>query len=161
LNNKNKISKLWNRNELFFTSVVTILILSFPIGFIHESGHILVCVSNDYDYTFTFEDLAMNVYCSNTPQPVLLYFALGGTFGVIASMMLFLLKIVRTNKGIFMGVSVTAFDHFLKAIFETFTHSDYLFNTNLFIYMSVLPILLLFMLWWYFTKQPQKKLKSN
>lgn len=158
---KNKFSKLWNRNELFFTSIITILILFFPIGFIHESGHVLVCISNDYDYIFTFEDLAMNVSCSNVPQPVLLYFALGGIFGFVTSMMLFLLKIVRTNKGILMGVSVTAFDHFLKAIFETFSHSDYLYNTNLFIYMSILPIFLLLVLWWYFTKKTQKKSKYN
>ena len=161
MNNKRKIRKLWNRNKLLFTSMATILILFFPTGFIHESGHILVCVSNGYDYTFTIEDLALNVFCSDTPQLVLLYFALGGIFGFISSIMLFLLKIVRTNKGIFIGVSVTAFDHFLKAIFETFAHSDYLSNNYLFIYMSFLPIFLLLTLWWFFTKQSEKKSKLS
>lgn len=159
MNNTEKLRRLWNRNKLVYTSLITIFVLFFPIGFVHESGHILVCISNGYDYTFTLEDLAMNIFCSDTPQPILLYFALGGIFGFIASMMLFLLKIVRTNKGIFIGVSVTAFDHFLKTIFETFTHSDYLSNNYLFIYMSFLPIFLLLVLWWYFTKQSKKESK--
>lgn len=145
--------EIWDKNRLLIVSAVTIIILFFPTGFVHELGHILVCTSNGYDYAFSIGDLALNVHCSNTPQPILLYFALGGIFGMISSMSLFLSKRVRSNPGIFIGVSVTAFDHFLKAIFETFTHSAYLSNPNISIYMSVITASFMFILLVFFSKR--------
>ena len=137
--------------------VFTILVLFFPTGMIHELGHILVCTSNGYDYTFSIAELALNVHCSASPQPLLLYFALGGIFGMIASVSLFLSKKIRSNPGIFIGVSVTAFDHFLKSIFETFTHSAYLSNPNLSVYMSVLVVFFMLGLYVFFTKRAKVK----
>jgi hypothetical protein len=148
---------IWNRNKLLIISSITILILFFPTGFVHELGHILVCTSNGYDYVFSMSNLALNVRCSASPQPILLYFAMGGIFGMIASLSLFLSKKVRSNPGIFIGVSVTAFDHFLKSIFETFTHSAYLSNPNLSIYMSVLSVFFMLGLYVFFSKRATSK----
>ncbi len=155
----NKVTprEIWDKNRLLIVSAVTIIILFFPTGFVHELGHILVCTSNGYDYVFSIGDLALNVRCSNTPQPILLYFALGGIFGMIASVSLFLSKRIRTNPGIFIGVSVTAFDHFLKAIFETFAHSAYLSNPNLSIYMSVISVFFMLGLFMFFSKRAKVK----
>jgi hypothetical protein len=149
--------EIWDKNKLLIVSAVTIITLFFPTGFAHELGHILVCASNGYDYVFSFGDLALNVRCSSLPDPILLYFALGGIFGMIASVSLFLLKQVRTNPGIFIGVSVTAFDHFLKSIFETFTHSAYLSNPNLSIYMSVITVFFMLGLFVFFSKRAKSK----
>ncbi|MEK6528716.1 MAG: hypothetical protein AABZ36_07550 [Nitrospirota bacterium] len=149
--------EIWNRNKLLIVSAITILVLFFPTGFVHELGHILICTSNGYDYVFSIADLALNVHCSASPQPILLYFALGGIFGMIASVSLFLSKKIRTNPGIFIGVSVTAFDHFLKSIFETFTHSAYLSNLNLSIYMSVLSVFFMLGLFVFFSKRAKIK----
>ena len=149
--------EIWDKNRLLIVSAVTIIILFFPTGFVHELGHILVCASNGYDYAFSIGDLALNVHCSNTPQPILLYFALGGIFGMTASGSLFLSKRIRANPGIFIGVSVTAFDHFLKSIFETFAHSAYLSNPNLSIYMSVLTVFFMLGLFVFFSKRAKSK----
>ena len=149
--------QIWNRNKLLIISAITILVLFFPTGMIHELGHILVCTSNGYDYVFSVGDLALNVHCSASPQPLLLYFALGGIFGMIASVSLFLSKKIRSNPGIFIGVSVTAFDHFLKSIFETFTHSAYLSNPSLSVYMSVLSVFFMLGLFVFFTKRATSK----
>ena len=149
--------QIWNRNKLLIISAITILVLFFPTGFVHELGHILVCTSNGYDYVFSIADLALNVHCSASPQPLLLYFALGGIFGMIASVSLFLSKKIRSNPGIFIGVSVTAFDHFLKSIFETFAHSAYLSNPNLSVYMSVLVVFFMLGLYVFFTKRAKVK----
>ncbi len=149
--------EIWNRNKLLIVSVITILVLFFPTGFVHELGHILVCTSNGYDYVFSMGDLALNVHCSASPQPMLLYFALGGIFGMIASISLFLSKKIRSNHGIFIGVSVTVFDHFLKSIFETFTHSAYMYNLNLSIYMSVLTVFFMLGLFIFFSKRAKNK----
>jgi hypothetical protein len=149
--------EIWNRNKLLIVSTITILVLFFPTGFVHELGHILVCTSNGYDYVFSISDLALNVRCSASPQPMLLYFALGGIFGMIASVSLFLSKKIRSNPGIFIGVSVTAFDHFLKSIFETFTHSAYLSNLSLSVYMSVLSVFFMLGLFIFFSKRAKIK----
>ncbi len=151
--NKDKLQKIWKKNKLLLTAGITIITLFFPIGFIHEFGHIVICVSNDYDFTLTVDDLALNTFCSNTPQPILLYFALGGIFGLIASVMLFLIPTVRKNKGIFIGVSVISFDHFIKAIFETYAHSAYLNNQNLSIYMGIITAFFMIILLWFFSKR--------
>ena len=149
--------QIWNRNKLLIISAITILVLFFPTGMIHELGHILVCTSNGYDYVFSIAELALNVHCSSSPQPLLLYFALGGIFGMIASVSLFLSKKIRSNPGIFIGVSVTAFDHFLKSIFETFAHSAYLSNPNLSVYMSVLVVFFMLGLYVFFSKRAKVK----
>ena len=151
------IHQIWNKNKLLIISALTILILFFPTGIIHELGHILVCASNGYDYAFTVGDLALNVHCTSTPQPILWYFALGGIFGLASTLSLFLFKTVRSIPGIFIGVSVTAFDHFLKAIFETFTHSAYLNDRNLSIYMSVLTVFFMLGLFVFFSKCAKSK----
>lgn len=150
-------SKILIKNRILIVSSVTILILFFPTGFAHELGHILVCASNGYDYVFSFGDLALNVHCSSSPNPILLYFALGGIFGMIASASLFLSKKIRSSPGIFIGVSVTVFDHFLKSIFETFTHSAYLSNLSLSVYMSTLCIFFMLGLLVFFSKRAKSK----
>jgi hypothetical protein len=152
--------EIWDKNKLLIISALTILILFFPTGIIHELGHILVCTSNGYDYAFTVGDLALNVRCTSTPQPILWYFALGGIFGLASTLSLFLFKTVRIIPGIFIGVSVTAFDHFLKAIFETFTHSAYLNDPNLSIYMSVLTVSFMLGLFVFFSMSDKSKFKQ-
>lgn len=149
--------KILVKNRLLIVSAVTIIILFFPTGFVHELGHILVCASNGYDYTLSVGEFALNVHCSASPQPILLYFALGGIFGMVASLSLFLSKKIRINPGIFIGASVTAFDHFLKAIFETFTHSAYLSNWSLSIYMSMLTAFLMISLLMFFSMRAKRK----
>ena len=149
--------EIWDKNRLLIISAVTIIILFFPTGFVHELGHILVCASNGYDYTLSVGEFALNVHCSNSPQPILLYFALGGIFGMITSLSLFLSKKIRANTGIFIGASVTAFDHFLKAIFETFTHSAYLYNWSLLIYMSVLVVFFMLGMFVFFSMRTNNK----
>ena len=153
--------EIWDKNRLLIVAAVTIIILFFPTGFAHELGHILVCASNGYDYVFSFGDLAFNVRCYASPQPIMLYFALGGIFGMAASASLFLSKRIRTNSGIFIGVSVTAFDHFLKAIFETFTHSAYLSNWSLSVYMSVLVVSFMISLLMFFSIREKRKHSSE
>ena len=154
--NKITLRQVWDKNRLLILSSLVILILFFPTGFAHELGHILVCVSNGYDYTLTVGNLALNVHCSSSPQPLLLYFALGGIFGMIASLSLFLSKRVRSSNAIFIGVSIVAFDHFLKSIFETFAHSAYLFDPKLSIYMSILGAFFMLCLLMFFTKRAKK-----
>ena len=76
MNHKVTTREIWDRNRLLIVSAITILVLFFPTGFIHELGHILVCTSNGYDYTLSVGELALNVRCSASPQPILLYFSL-------------------------------------------------------------------------------------
>ncbi|MFN3653774.1 MAG: hypothetical protein ACK4TO_00410 [Candidatus Nitrosotenuis sp.] len=154
---KYSLREIWKEDKIVWSAIMTIGILFFPTGFIHEAGHILVCVSNGFDYTFNIGDLVFNVYCSDSPQPIELYWALGGVFGMIGSLSLLTSKWVRANKGVFIGVVVTAFDHLQKAIFETTSHFSYLSNLTLLIFMGVLSLIILYGLLWHFGYRPYKK----
>ncbi|MEM2785132.1 MAG: hypothetical protein QXW37_04450 [Candidatus Nitrosotenuis sp.] len=154
---KRSLCEIWKEDKIVWNAIIIIGILFFPTAFIHESGHILVCISNGFDYTFNIEDLAFNVHCSDSPQPIELYWALGGIFGTIASLSLLASKWVRTNKGVYIGVVVTAFDHLQKAVFETTSHFSYLSNPILLIFMSILSLILLCGLLWHFGYRPHKK----
>ena len=60
------------------------------------------------------------------PQPFILYWALGGIFGTIASFSMVVLKRVRANKGILLGVLTLGVSQLVNLVFETFFHFAYL-----------------------------------
>ena len=157
-NRKDKLLKEWNQNRMFYTALFIVGVLFYPIGLIHELGHYLVGLSAGSSCQF-FWWLA--IQCIPAPQPVLLYFALGGIFGMIASSLLVLSKIVRNNKGIFIGVTTTIFDHFLKATFETYAHGAYLNNPIFGMLMGILAFLFLFIMCRFFTQRAKKKIPKN
>lgn len=153
---KEQLHRFWNTNPIVFTALLTIVILFYPTGFVHEIGHLSAGYFSDTSCKLIINwDLAVN--CETTPQPILLFFALGGIFGMIASASLFLLPKIRSNKGLFVGVSTLTFDHFLKAIFETFAHSAYITNPIFTMSMGVLVILFMLILLRHFTTRAKKK----
>ncbi len=155
---KDKLLKFWNQNRMVFIALLIVAVLFYPIGLIPELGHYLVGLSAGSSCQF-FWGLAIR--CIPAPQPILLYFALGGIFGMIASSLLVLAKTVRNNKGIFIGVTTTIFDHSLKAIFETYAHGTYLNNTIFGMLMGILPLLYLLFMWQFFTQRAKKKIPKN
>lgn len=153
------MTSVWQKNRLLFSAAITILVLFFPVSLFHEYGHILVCESNGYDYEFFMGDLAFNVVCSDTPQPILLYFVIGGVFGMILSGGI--IPFVINQKGILIGCSVTCFDQFQKALFETVAHSAYLSSDVLFIGMGVLSGLFFLALYRFYYNRINQNSKNN
>ena len=99
---------------------------------LHESGHYLVG-SFGSSCVVVWQ---LETHCSPTPQPSWLYFSLGGIFGMIASSALLVVKKLRVDNGIFIGITTTSFDHLVKTVFETFAHTAYLNNSVVFWYMT-------------------------
>jgi len=153
------IRRFWNLKPMFFTSVITILVLVILTGFIHEFGHIIVCVNDGHGFTLKFENLALQTDCLEEPDNVLLYWALGGIFGIVSSVWLLLFRKFRTNKGMFIGVVVVAFDHFLKLIFETHpnTHDVYLHSFVFKMYLGGMVAFLWLWLLWFFRQRTKKE----
>ena len=151
---KERLLKVWNRNPMVFTTLLTIIVLFYPIGLVHELGHYLVGLNSGSSCEVYWW---LETHCEPAPQPSWLYFVLGGIFGMIASSFLFISKKVRSNKGIFVGVSTTTLDHVLKAIFETHYHSAYLYNFVFGMLTSSLVILFMFALLVFFTKRTKSK----
>jgi hypothetical protein len=116
------------KRKTAFTAVIVAGLLFYPIGLIHEFGHILVCVSNGFNYTLSLQGFNLQTQCSGISQPIELYFSLGGIFGMIGASLLLISKRIRSNRGILIGVSTVIFDNFLKSIFETYAHFAYISN---------------------------------
>ena len=112
-------------------AVITIMILFYPIGFVHEIGHYLVGLGNGSTCEIS---LLLETHCSPSPQPNWLYFSLGGIFGMIASSSLLVVK--RLDTWIFIGIITMLFDQLVKTTFETFIHSAYLNSPATFWYMT-------------------------
>ncbi len=158
---KRSLREIWNEDKIVWFSIITIGVLFIPTGLIHEVGHIVVCVSNGFDYTLYTDSIAFNVQCSNSPRPIELYWAMGGVFGIFASLPLLIIKKVRNEKGILIGIVITGFDHLQKAVFETTAHLSYLSNPSLLMFMSVLSLILLGGLLWHYGYRPYKKSQTK
>ena len=122
-NRKDIFFETLKQNKILLVAGITMVILYYPIGLFHELGHYLVgwgsgstCVIYWY----------LAGHCDPVPEQYLLFWALGGIFGMIASFSLLILKKVRANKGILVGVLTLGFSQFVNFFFETFGHSAYL-----------------------------------
>ena len=153
---REQIHKVWNRNPLAFTCFLTVIILFYPTGFVHEVGHLAAGYFSNTSCKLII-DWSLQANCKTIPEPILLYFSLGGILGMIISLSLFVLPNVRNNKGILVGVSTIAFDHFLKAIFETFAHSAYITNFIFQMLMGVLVALFMIIMLRYFIQHEKNK----
>lgn len=102
------------------------VILLIVIGLFHEFGHIIICTSNGYDYTLTFDGINFNTFCWHEPDNLWLYKSLGGIFGIIASFTPLLIVRIRNNRGLFSAFMAYGFTQIAGLIFETFCHDWYI-----------------------------------
>jgi len=154
---KKNLREIWSQERIVWYSIITIGSLFIPTGIIHEVGHIVVCTGSGFDYTLNLLSIAFSVQCSDSPRPIELYWAMGGIFGMLSSSVLLISKWVRTQKGVLIGVIVTAFDHFQKSLMETFAHSSYLSNGTSLIFMSIIVLIVWGILLWRYGYRPYKK----
>lgn len=120
--------RLYNALLQFIYSTFIFGLLFYPIGLIHETGHALICISQNgvfpWDWFFR-----LSVICDPLPMPKELSFAMGGFFGMMASLIPILtIKTIRKNNlllGGFVGSTVFQFLYFLA---ETWAHYDYMGN---------------------------------
>src|SRR5437868_4165839 len=73
-----------SRNIIIW-SVVLYFALSIPVSLFHELGHVIVCAAHGYDYTISVDARGGHSICYGSPRNNLMYNAMGGVFGTIAS----------------------------------------------------------------------------
>lgn len=121
-----KAKKAWNEVKVMIIACSVALALWYPIGYFHELGHILVCVSNGNKFILGLEGFSIVTHCSGQSNPIWLLFSMGGIFGVIGSLTPLVIKKIRKNVGILVGLLILACVHTIYAFFETFQHLAYL-----------------------------------
>ncbi len=139
------LKKIWHDNSSVFVTLATITILFYPFGFVHETGHYMIGVLQDSECVLII-DWSLGINCSPAPQNTMLYFAMGGIFGMSFGLILFLSKRIRDNRPVFIGISTISFDHFLKVIMETFAHDAYLNNGFVTALIGIISIVFMFAL---------------
>lgn len=138
------VNFIHNKHPLIIAGILVIG-LWFPVGYFHELGHVLVCVSNGFEYTVFNAGLDLVTDCSNLPLPTWLYWSLGGIFGVIISITPLSVKKIREVKGLMLGFLLLATAQSINGLSETFLHTWYMgSNSNqLLILIGTPPILFL------------------
>lgn len=142
--------------QMLIKAGITMAIMFYPIGLIHESGHALICISDGG--TFSWYDFFLHsVNCDGVIKSYFSYWSLGGIFGMVASSLVLIPKRIRNNKALLLGVLTTIFSQFVNFLFETFAHFAYLNNPIASILMSASIGLFFFSLFSAFTKPSKGK----
>lgn len=140
----------------FKKSGLIMIIMFYPIGLIHESGHALICVSNSG--SFEWSDFFLHqVFCNGNIDSYFLYWSLGGIFGMIASSLVLILRRIRKNKAFMLGVLTVMFTQFVNFVFETFAHFAYLNSPIASMLMSTSTIIFFFSLLNRFASTPKNE----
>lgn len=153
---KDEIRKL---EPIALKAVLIAGIMFYPIGLLHESGHALICTSQNGSFSWN-DFLLLAVRCSPSlpPESFMLYWSLGGIFGMIGGSVFLISKKVRMDKPILIGVLLIVFSQFVNFFFETFAHFAYL---NSFVLgMLMLTILTLFFFGLLMFFRPDSKSKT-
>lgn len=121
-----KAKKAWNDVKVMVIALVSALALWYPVAYFHELGHIIICVGSGHDFYLTLTGLSPTTYCSGQSNPFWLLFVMGGIFGMIACLTPLVIRKIRKNRGIFVGLLILASVQSIYAFFETFAHLAYL-----------------------------------
>jgi hypothetical protein len=110
-------------------SVVILAVFIFPITFVHELGHVMICALDGHSYNVRVTPLAASVICDGTSSNPMLYWSFGGLLAMLVALSpLVAWDWVKRNNGVLIGSLTIATGHGVNAIIETFLHSWYVTN---------------------------------
>ncbi len=113
-------------------SLISVIILAafiFPITFVHELGHVMICALDGHSYNIRVSPLTASVICNGTSSNLLLYWSFGGLLAMFVALSpLVAWDWVKRNNGVLIGSLTIATGHGVNAIIETFLHSWYVTN---------------------------------
>ncbi|MDG7050001.1 MAG: hypothetical protein JRZ94_02230 [Nitrososphaerota archaeon] len=152
------MKKLKRGEKIFFLSVVVWVVLFYPIGLIHELGHIVICISQDGVFPLDLVFSQLRVNCDPLPSPLQLYWSFGGFFGMIASLIPLIFRKVRTHPILVGGLTGSAISQFLYFLAEGWAHYQYMGNNPyLFLSITLATLLAIF----YFSRKVDKSIKNS
>ncbi len=113
-------------------SLISVIILAafiFPITFVHELGHVMICALDGHSYDIRVSPFAASVICDGTSSNLMLYWSFGGLLAMFVALSpLVAWNWVKRNNGVLIGSLTIATGHGINAIIETFLHSWYVTN---------------------------------
>jgi hypothetical protein len=154
---KNLKEKIRELQPIAFRAALMAGVIFYPIGLLHESGHVLICTSEGGSFSWMGFFL-LAVRCTHIPiDSLMLYWSLGGIFGMIGSSTLMGFNKIRKDKPLLIGVLTTVFSQFVTFLFETFAHFAYLNNIFLGLLMLTTVGLFFFSLLRFFAPRSKGK----
>jgi hypothetical protein len=110
-------------------SVIILAVFIFPITFVHELGHVMICALDGYSYDIKVSLIAASVICDGTSSNLMLYWSFGGLLAMFVALSpLVAWNWVKRNNGVLIGSLTIATGHGINAVIETFLHSWYVTN---------------------------------
>jgi len=112
-------------------SVIILAAFIFPITFVHELGHVMICALDGHSYDIRVSPFAASVICDGTSSNLMLYWSFGGLLAMLVALSpLVAWNWVKRNNGVLIGSLTIATGHGVNAIIETFLHSWYVTNIS-------------------------------
>lgn len=128
-----------------YVSIIILAVFFFPLTFVHEFGHVVVCAAEGYSYQMQVGITAAKVHCDGTPSNLIFYWAFGGIFAALAALSpLIAWKWAIQNKGILIGSFTIATGHGVNGVVEAFVHEWYVMNVPFATVLVVISTLLAF-----------------
>jgi len=113
----------------FIFSMLIMVGLFYPTGIAHELGHGLVCVTEGGEFLWDWVFLKLALLCNPFPEHKELSWAMGGIFGLIASLVpVLVFSFLRKHRVILNGFLGCAFMQLGYSIFESQKNEQYRVN---------------------------------
>ena len=128
-------------------SVIILAVFIFPITFVHELGHVMICALDGHSFEMKVSAYMASVICDGTSSNPMLYWAAGGLLAMLVASSPFVAwNWVRRNKGVSIGSLTIATGHGVNAIIETFSHSLYVTNISASIALIIIPTVIAYVI---------------
>lgn len=115
-------------NRTTYYTIGLFLVLTIPIGYVHEIGHTLVCDYEHLDHKISIRSFGITTKCSGEPQNFILFTASGG---ILASGLSLMLAILLPYKPARIALVSLATIHIVNALVETFLYNSYRQNPQI------------------------------
>ena len=112
---------------IMFKSAILLVIMIFPLSYVHEFGHAMVCSAEGFDFEITVDEMGGQMFCYGDVSNDVLIRIMGGVLAMIVCF----LPLVKWNwckkhPYIIISCVVLGIGHGVNALIETFASEIYL-----------------------------------
>ena len=111
---------------IMFKSAFLLVIMVFPLSYVHEFGHAMICSSEGFDFEITVDAMGGQMFCYGDVSNEILFKMMGGFLAMIVCV----LPLVKWNwckkhPYVLISCGVLGIGHGVNAIIETFASEIY------------------------------------
>ncbi len=112
---------------IMFKSAILLVIMIFPLSYVHEFGHAMVCSAEGFDFEITVDEMGGQMFCYGDVSNDVLIRIMGGVLAMIVCFLpLAKWNWCKKHPYILISCAVLGIGHGVNALIETFASEIYL-----------------------------------